>query len=57
MKEYQAVVVRLTRQVREDEVALTDLLNERSRGGWAPTMMSQDGMRLTLVFEREAGTD
>jgi len=52
MKEYQAVIVRLTRHVREDEDALTDLLNERSRGGWAPTMMTQDGMRLTVVFER-----
>jgi hypothetical protein len=57
MKEYQAVIVRLTRHVREDEDALTDLLNERSRGGWAPTMMTQDGMRLTVVFERSAETD
>lgn len=55
MKEYQAVIVRLTRHVREDEDALTDLLNERSRAGWAPTTMTQDGMRLTVVFEREAG--
>ena len=54
MKEYQAVIVRLTRHVREDEDALTDLLNERSRGGWAPTMMTQDGMRLTVIFERSA---
>jgi hypothetical protein len=54
MKEYQAVIVRLTRHQREDEDALTDLLNERSRGGWSPTMMTQDGQRLTLVFAREA---
>lgn len=53
MKEYQAVVLRLTRHLRDDEDALTDLLNERSRGGWAPTMMSQDAHRLTLVFERD----
>lgn len=53
MKEYQAVVVRLTRHLRDDEDALTDLLNERSRGGWALTTMSQDPQRLTLVFERE----
>lgn len=53
MKEYQAVVVRLTRHLRDDEDALTDLLNERSRGGWALTTMSQDSQRLTLVFERE----
>jgi len=33
---------------------LTDLLNERSRGGWTPSMMTQDGARLTVVFSREA---
>ena len=52
MKEYQAVVVRLTRHVRDDEDTLTDLLNERSRSGWEPAMMSQDGERLTVVFQR-----
>lgn len=57
MKEYQAVVVRLTRHLRDDEDALTDLLNERSRGGWAPTMMAQDAYRLTVVFERDAGAE
>lgn len=54
MKEYQAVILRQTRHQREDEDALTDLLNERSRGGWTPTMMTQDGLRLTVVFAREA---
>jgi hypothetical protein len=54
MKEYQAVILRLTRHQREDEDALTDLLNERSRGGWAATMLTQDGQRLTIVFAREA---
>lgn len=53
MKEYQAVIVRLTRHQREDEDALTDLLNERSRGGWTPAMMTQDGQRITVVFARE----
>ena len=53
MKEYQAVILRLARHQREDEDALTDLLNERSRGGWTPTMMTQDGARLTVVFARE----
>jgi len=57
MKEYQAVILRLTRHQREDEDALTDLLNERSRGGWTPAMMTQDGQRLTVVFAREAETD
>ena len=54
MKEYQAVMVRLSRHVRDDEDALTDLLNERIRSGWEPAMMSQDGSRLTIVFQREA---
>ncbi len=52
MKEYQAVMLRLTRHARDDEDALTDLLNERSRGGWHPAMMSQDDRRITVVFER-----
>jgi len=52
MKEYQAVILRLTRRSQEDEDALTDLLNERSRGGWEPALMTQDGQRLTVVFQR-----
>ncbi len=54
MKEYQAVILRLSRRAQDDEDALTDLLNERSRGGWEPTMMAQDDSRLTIVFQREA---
>ena len=54
MKEYQAVIVRLSRKARDDEDAITDLLNERSRGGWQPEMMSQDTDRVTLVFSRRA---
>ena len=57
MKEYQAVIVRLTRLARDDEDALTDLLNERSRGGWEPSMMTQEGSRLTIVFQREGAGD
>ena len=53
MREYQAVILRFTRQTRDDEDALTDLLNERSRGGWEPSMMAQDGLRLTIVFQRD----
>jgi hypothetical protein len=53
MKEYQAVIQRLTRRTREDEDALTDLFNERSRSGWEPVMMAQDEQRLTIVFRRE----
>lgn len=57
MKEYQAVILRIARHVRDDEDALTDLLNERSRAGWEPAMMSQDDQRITVVFQRQATTD
>jgi hypothetical protein len=57
MKEYQAVILRLTRHTHDDEDALTDLLNERSRGGWEPALMSQDGIRLTVVFQRPSGVE
>lgn len=57
MKEYQAVILRLTRHMRDDEDSLTDLLNERSRGGWEPTMMTQDAARLTIVFARPSDAD
>lgn len=56
MKEYQAVILKLTQHTREDEDALTDLLNERSRGGWEPAMMSQGDQRLTVVFSRRGET-
>lgn len=52
MKEYQAVILKLTQRTREDEDAVTDLLNERSRGGWEPAMMSQDAQRMTIIFSR-----
>ncbi len=52
MKEYQAVMVKLTRHTRDNEDTLTDLLNERSRGGWEPSLISQDGERLLLIFHR-----
>jgi hypothetical protein len=52
MKEYQAVVLKLSRRAHDDEDALTDLLNERSRGGWEPALLSQDGARMTVVFQR-----
>jgi hypothetical protein len=51
-KDFQAVMLRLSRHARDDAVALTDLLNERSRSGWRPALMSQDEHRVTLVFER-----
>ena len=61
MKEYQAVMLRLTHHPRDDEDALTDLLNERSRTGWEPMLMAQTatvsgsrsgGERLTVIFQR-----
>ena len=54
MKEYQAVVVKLTRHTHEDEDTLTDLLNERSRSGWEPALMSQDQQRVIVLFQRTA---
>jgi hypothetical protein len=54
MKEYQAVIHKLTRRAQEDEDALTDLFNERSRGGWEPALMTQDDQRLTIIFQRVA---
>ena len=57
MKEYQAVILRLSQRTRDDEDALTDLLNERSRGGWEAALMSQHGDRLTILFARPAPTD
>ena len=54
MKEYQAVILRLSRHTHDDEDTLTDLLNERSRGGWEPAMMAHDEARLTIVFSRRA---
>ena len=52
MKEYQSVILRQTRHPRDDEEALTDLLNERSRSGWAPALIAQGAQRLTVVFQR-----
>ena len=54
MKEYQAVILRLTRHTHDDEDAITDLLNERSRGGWTLEQLAQDEQRVTLVFSRDA---
>jgi hypothetical protein len=57
MREYQAVMLRLTKHERDDEEALTDLLNERSRGGWELATLAQDGLRMTVVFQRAAESD
>jgi hypothetical protein len=55
MTEYQTVIVRLVARTREDEEALTDLLNERARMGWffhAMTELRQG--KLIVVFRRDA---
>jgi hypothetical protein len=64
MKEYQAVMLRLTHHMQDDEDALTDLLNERIRGGWEPALMTQSapgpgggGERLTVIFQRVTTVD
>jgi hypothetical protein len=66
MKEYQAVMLRLTHHPHDDEDALTDLLNERSRGGWEPALLTQSGAghgsavggeRLTVIFQRATTQD
>jgi len=54
-------MLRLTHHMHDDEDALTDLLNERSRGGWEPALVAQSapgtgvpagGERLTVIFQR-----
>jgi hypothetical protein len=55
MKQYQVVITRLSAKARDDEEALTDLLNERARTGWlyeSATPLSSN--RLMLVFVRQA---
>jgi hypothetical protein len=54
MKEYQAVIVRLLGRNREDEVAVTDLLNERARMQWELRATQALGpRRLLVVFARD----
>ena len=53
MKQYQAVIIRLQGKSREDEDAITDLLNERARMGWLDhSVHPLPGGRLLLVFSR-----
>ena len=54
-KQYQVVIVRLQSKAREDEDALTDLLNERARAGWSfHTTAPLSGNRVMAVFVRDA---
>lgn len=55
MRQYQTVILRLSGRSRQDEEALTDLLNERERTGWhfqQATAVSTS--RLLVVFWRDA---
>jgi hypothetical protein len=55
MIEYQTAIVRLVGRTREDEEALTDLLNERARMGWFfHAMTALHRGKLVVVFRREA---
>lgn len=54
MRQYDVVLVRLTTRSRPDEEALTDLLNERSRSGWAfHSATALSPTRVMAVFERD----
>jgi hypothetical protein len=54
MREYQTVIMRLQQRSREDEEAVTDLLNERARMGWTVHQLaSLETGKLLLVFARE----
>lgn len=55
MKQYQVVIAKLQGKQREDEEAVTDLLNERARAGWIfETATPLSATRLLLVFGRQA---
>lgn len=54
MTEYQVSILKLVGRGRDDEEALTDLLNERARSGWGYDQIATlgDG-RVAVVFSRE----
>lgn len=55
MRQYQAVILKLQSRTRDDEEALTDLLNERARTGWHYASVTALGtQKLLVVFTREA---
>lgn len=52
--EYQTVILRLRGKSREDEEAITDLLNERARAGWRyQSLTSLGASKLVVIFARE----
>lgn len=55
MRQFEAVILRLAGRTRNDEEALTDLLNERARGGWGFHSITPLGTaRAVVVFFRDA---
>lgn len=55
MHEYQTVILRLQGKARDDEDAITDLLNERSRMGWNYVSLTPaEPERVIIVFRRDA---
>jgi hypothetical protein len=55
LRQYQVVIARLQTKSRDDEDAVTDLLNERERAGWRYASMTAIGAtKLLVVFTREA---
>jgi hypothetical protein len=55
MRQYDVVIAKLVGRSRPDEESLTDLLNERSRGGWQFQWMTPlSAARMLVVFHRDA---
>jgi hypothetical protein len=55
MRQFEAVILRLTGRTRADEEALTDLLNERARAGWSfHSVNPLSATRAVVVFYRDA---
>jgi hypothetical protein len=54
MHQYQVVITKLTGGSRDDEEALTDLLNERERTGWhLHSSTALEPAKVLLVFARQ----
>jgi hypothetical protein len=55
MKEFQVVILRLQGKAREDEDAMTDLMNERARTGWIfHSLQPLPDEKVAIVFSRDA---
>ena len=55
MREFQVVILRLQGKAREDEDAMTDLMNERARMGWDfHSIEPLPDQKVVVVFSREA---